>query len=81
MIRDLIRQTDQNGNPKVWTSAELTAATDFVNWQTENFGSAEARAIIDTLQKKYNVFASPEQRDSKDIQEDLPEIPGVHGLL
>lgn len=79
LIKDLIQQTDQNGNPKVWTSTEISAALDFVNWQTENFGTPEATVMIDTLRKKYNLgSASTESSDEGDVQ--LPTLPGVHGL-
>jgi hypothetical protein len=79
MIKDLIQQVDQNGNPKVWTPGEISSAVQFINWQIENFGSAEANAIVETLQKKYNVQAPTTDTDFTS-DESLPSVPGVHGL-
>lgn len=82
LIKDLIQQVDQNGNPKVWTPAELASAVDFITWQTENFGSAEARAMIESLQKKFSLSAESLGRDRNmpSSADDLPPVPGVHGL-
>ncbi|HEY0655800.1 MAG TPA: hypothetical protein VGD65_21845 [Chryseosolibacter sp.] len=82
VIKDLVQQIDQNGNPKVWTPQEVAAAVDFINWQTENFGAAEARAMVEALQKKYNLGAELPGRDrsTPSPTEELPQVPGVHGL-
>ncbi len=79
VIKDLVQQVDQNGNPKVWTTEEVKSAVDFVNWQTENFGAAEANAVIETLQKKYHL-QSPRTEDDGHTDQSLPSVPGVHGL-
>lgn len=79
LIKDLIQQVDQDGNPKVWTPSEIISAIKFITWQTENFGSAEAAGIIETLRKKYNLTSmSGDSDDSRGT--DLPVAPGVHGL-
>ena len=82
LIKDLIQQVDQNGNPKVWTASEISSAIDFIHWQTENFGAAEARAMIESLQKKYNLTTDTLARDrsTPSSTDTLPEVPGVHGL-
>jgi hypothetical protein len=80
LIKDLIQQVDQNGNPKIWTPAEIASAIEYVNWQTENFGTAEAEIVIETLQKKYNLSSKAERLDNNSSTQDLPEVPGVHGL-
>jgi hypothetical protein len=81
-IKDLIQQVDQNGNPKVWTPEEIASAIDMIHWQTENFGSAEARVIIEALQKKFNLNSENAARDrsTPSTPDALPEVPGVHGL-
>jgi hypothetical protein len=79
VVKDLIQQVEQNRNPKVWTPAEIKSATDFISWQTENFGAADASIMIETLRKKYNIGSTQFEKD-KTAHEDLPEIPGVHGL-
>jgi hypothetical protein len=76
LIKDLIQQVDEDGNPKTWTVSELERAVKLVLWQTENFGTADARAIIETLMKKYNLTA--EDCGKKD--ESLPEEIGAQGL-
>jgi hypothetical protein len=76
LIRDLVQQVDEDGNPKIWTSSEIEKATDFIRWQTENFGTAEATAIIESLAKKYNL-------DLNDLSSEgtsLEAAPDVRGL-
>jgi hypothetical protein len=82
LIKDLIQQVDQNRNPKSWTPAEISSAIDFIHWQTENFGTAEARAMIESMQKKFNLSSENSSRDrsTPSASENLPEVPGVHGL-
>ena len=55
VIRDLVQQVDENGNPKVWTPIEIEKAVSYVEWQTENFGAAEATEMIESLIKKYRL--------------------------
>jgi hypothetical protein len=81
LIKDLIQQIDQNGNPKIWTPTEIKAAVEFIRWQTENFGTAEATAMIETLKKKYNLSSTAPVKENANVHEELPEVPGVHGLL
>ena len=50
------RAVDENNHPKVWTPAEIEKAVRYIHWQSENFGTAEATAIIEAL-KKYNLDA------------------------
>ena len=84
LIKDMIQQVDTNGNPKVWTDAEVKQAVGFINWQTENFGTAEAIIIIQTLLKKYNLRMHDFQTTMDSLNEarkdELPDAPGVHGL-
>lgn len=76
LIKELIQQVDEDGNPKTWTASELQKASEFINWQIENFGSAEAVSIIETLIKKYNLdvdkFLSHNQSNIS--------APGIQGL-
>ena len=55
LVKDLIQEVDENGNPKIWNESEIVKAVSFINWQIDNFGTAEATAIIETLIKKYNL--------------------------
>jgi hypothetical protein len=55
LIRDLIRQVDENGNPAAWTDAELEHALTYLQWQNENFGAAEATAIAGILIREYHL--------------------------
>lgn len=76
LIRDLIQQVDEDGNPKTWTASELERATEYIHWQIENFGTAEARAIVEMLLKKYKLNPG----DFRNEEESLPEPSGVQGL-
>jgi hypothetical protein len=76
LVRDLIRQVDQDGNPKTWTVSEIEEATAFIQWQTENFGTAEAAAIVESLVRKYKLdLDSFKSEDSS-----LEASPDVRGL-
>jgi hypothetical protein len=76
LIKDLILQVDENGNPKVWTTSEIVKATEFVEWQIQNFGTAEATAMIESLLKKYNI----DPNDLRLSNESLEASPDVRGL-
>ena len=84
LIKDMIQQIDENGNPKVWTPHEVENGTRFIQWQLENFGTAEAIIIIQTLIKKYNLriqdFETTMNTPSQQPKEALPDTPRVHGL-
>jgi hypothetical protein len=70
LIKDMIQQIDEDGNPKTWTTHEIQRAIDFVTWQTDNFGTAEATSIIETLFKKYKLnpqIFTPADADSIQI--------------
>jgi hypothetical protein len=81
LIKDLVQQVDQSGNPKIWTPSEIEAAIQFMQQQTENFGIAEARTMIESLQKKYNASSGASPDRTSPAREGLPEVPGVHGLV
>jgi hypothetical protein len=78
LIKDLILQVDENGNPKVWTSSELEKAVTYVYWQTENFGTAEATVMVESLLKKYNL--RPENFLHEPATVSSNDNPGVQGL-
>jgi hypothetical protein len=76
LIKDLIREVDENRNPKVWNPSEIEKAIQYVTDQTENFGTAEATAIIETLMRKYNLRAE----NFLTSHESLPGAAGIQGL-
>jgi hypothetical protein len=76
LIRELTETVEENGDPKNWNAAELEKAFRYVNWQLENFGTAEASAIIETLLNKYNLHIENFQKKEKA----LPESTGAPGL-
>jgi hypothetical protein len=76
LIRDMIQQVDESGNPKVWTPSEVEAAVHYVNEQIDNFGTAEATIIVETLVRKYNLRLDTFQRN----EESLSETHGIQGL-
>ena len=44
LIKDLLRETDQDGNAKNWTVEEMENASNFLTWINKNFGAADASA-------------------------------------
>jgi hypothetical protein len=76
LIKDLVKEVDENGNPKAWTPSEIASAIDFINRKTEQFGLDDARRVIHTLTRKFNLTPEPSPTG-----EAVPEVPGIQGLL
>ena len=58
LIRDLIRETDEDGNARVWTDEEMESANNYLNWINQNFSASDALAIINNLVRQYNIKVS-----------------------
>jgi hypothetical protein len=58
LINELLRETDEDGDTKSWTSEEIENATNYLTWVNKNFGAADATTIISNLVKEYNINAS-----------------------
>jgi hypothetical protein len=78
LIRDLIREVEENGNPKSWTPAEMNHAIRFLNQHIETFGKREAAIVIRTLMRKFGVTSEDLNSSDNFFQED--ELTGVQGL-
>ncbi|MBT1701006.1 hypothetical protein KK083_29200 [Fulvivirgaceae bacterium PWU4] len=76
LIKDLIREVDENRNPKIWTPTEIEKAIAYVTEQTESFGAADAIVIIETLMQKYNLRTE----SFLPAHESLPGTAGIQGL-
>jgi hypothetical protein len=76
LVRDLIQQVDENGNPKMWSASEMEKAIHFINMHVENFGKAEATHIVHTLMKKFDITSN----DLQNHDHFLPEATGIQGL-
>jgi hypothetical protein len=76
LIRQMIQQVDENGNPRVWSAVEIERAVHFINMHVENFGKAEAIGIVQTLMRKFDIRAEELQGD----EHSQAETPGVQGL-
>ena len=79
MIKELIQRVDEDGNPKTWTASEPQKANEFISWQIENFGSAKAVSIIETLIKKYKLDVEKFLSHSPS-NISAPGIQGLHEL-
>ena len=75
LVKDLQAQVEENNNIDNWTPDELQKAISYINWQSDNFGTAEATAIVDALIHKYNL-----RQDDFAHHDELPDAPGVKGL-
>jgi hypothetical protein len=76
LVREMIQQVDENGNPKAWSVLEMERAVHFINMHVENFGKAEATGIIQTLMRKFDIRPEELPKDEQ-LQ---PETTGVQGL-
>ena len=55
LIKDLIRETDQDGDARHWTVEEIENANNYLNWIIKSFGSSDAMVIINNLAREYNI--------------------------
>lgn len=55
LIKDLIYETDQDGNAKNWTEDEIENAINYLQNINRYFGEGDARVIIENLSKAYNL--------------------------
>jgi hypothetical protein len=55
LIKDLIRETDQDGDARHWTVEEIENANNYLNWINKSFGSSDAMVIINNLAREYNI--------------------------
>ena len=74
LIRNLVREVDENGNPKKWSPSEITHAINFINTKVETFGREDALEVIHTLMRKFDVNPA-DLRQAETVND-----PGVKGL-
>ena len=55
LIKDLIYETDQDGNARNWTADEIENAINYRQNINRYFGEGDARVIIENLSKEYNL--------------------------
>ena len=55
LIKDLLRETDQDGDPRNWTVEEIENANNYLNWINKSFSAADATVIINNLVKEYQI--------------------------
>jgi hypothetical protein len=58
LIKDLLRETDQDGDSRNWTVEEIENANNYLTWINKNFSAADALAIVNNLKKEYNLDLS-----------------------
>ena len=58
LIKDLIRETDQDGDPRHWTVEEIENATNYLTWINNSFNTSDAIVIINNLSKAYSIDLS-----------------------
>jgi hypothetical protein len=55
LIKDLLRETDQDGDVRHWTVEEMENASNYLTWISKNFNASDAMVIINNLVKEYNI--------------------------
>ena len=55
LIKDLIYETDQDGNARNWTEDEIENAINYLQNINRYFGESDARVIIENLSNEYNL--------------------------
>jgi hypothetical protein len=58
LIKDLLRETDQDGDARHWTVEEIENANNYLTWINKNFSAADAMVIVNNLVKEYNIELS-----------------------
>lgn len=55
LIKDLLRETDQDGDTRNWTVEEIENANNYLTWINKNFNAADALVIINNLVREYRI--------------------------
>ncbi len=55
LIKDLIRETDQDGDARHWTVEEVENANNYLNWINKSFSTSDAIVIINNLAREYSI--------------------------
>lgn len=55
LIKDLLRETNQDGDNRHWTVEEIENANNYLNWINKNFNASDARVVINNLINEYNI--------------------------
>lgn len=58
LIKDLLIETDQDGDSRHWTVEEIENAINYLTWVNKNFGAADASTIVNNLLRDYNIDLS-----------------------
>lgn len=58
LIKDLIRETDQDGDARHWTVEEIENANNYLTWINKSFNTSDAIVIINNLAKEYSIDLS-----------------------
>lgn len=58
LIKDLLRETDQDGDARNWTVEEIESANNYLTWINKSFSAADAIVIIKNLVREYNINLS-----------------------
>jgi hypothetical protein len=58
LIKDLVRETDQDGDNRNWTVEEMENATNYLYWINKNFSTADAMNIVNNLSSEYKINLS-----------------------
>ena len=79
IVRQLIVQVDENGNPKSWSPAEMQQAIDFLNSKVNSFNRNDAIQVIHSLMRKYDLTSENIGTTAVGSPE-TDELSGVQGL-
>ena len=58
LIKDLLRETDQDGDSRNWTVEEIENAINYLTWVNKNFTAADATVIVNNLVREYKLNVS-----------------------
>ena len=58
LIKDLLRETDQDGDSRHWTVEEIENAVNYLTWINKNFTAADATVIVNNLVREYKLNVS-----------------------
>lgn len=58
LIKDLLRETDQDGDSRNWTVEEIENAVNYLTWINKNFTAADASIIVNNLVREYKLNVS-----------------------
>lgn len=80
LVHDLVKEGDEEGNPKSWNNMEVEKAVEYIRRQVNNFSTSDAIIIVENLVREYNLPVEAFQKNKPNTGADSETPAKVAGL-